>query len=215
MLPLTDAERAAVSRRVAEAEARTGAQIVAAVVERSDSYPELPWRAFALGASAGSLVAVLAVALGPGLAVTHAALLVALGALGAGALLALAAAFLPPVSRALLDAPRAEGEVRQHAQGLFLRHELFCTRERVGVLLLASRLERRAVVLADVGIEARTRPEELQAVVTAMLPALAGGRTAAAFAAGLDALEALLAAKGLARGGGDELAGELVGEDRR
>jgi putative membrane protein len=212
---LSDSERATISRRVAEAEARSGAQIVAAVVERSDSYPELPWKAFALAASAGSLVAVLAIALGPGIPALQAALLVALVALGTGAALALAAAFVPPVTRALLDSHRAEGEVRQHAQGLFLRHQLFGTRRRVGVLLLASRLERRVVVLADVGIEARTSPEELHAVVAAMTPALSAGRTADAFAAGLDALEALLAGRGLVRAGGDELPDELVEEDRR
>jgi putative membrane protein len=213
-MPLSEAERAAVSRRVAEAEARTGAQIVAAVAERSDSYPELPWKAFALAASVGSLVAVLAVALRPGMAAMHAALLVALVALGGGAALALAAAFVSPISRALLDRQRAEGEVRQHAEGLFLRRQLFGTTRRVGVLLFASRLERRVVVLADIGIESRTRPEELQAVVAAMIPALSAGHTADAFAAGLSALEALLADRGLPRGG-DEISEELVDEDRR
>jgi putative membrane protein len=214
-VPLSESERATISRRVADAEARTGAQIVAAVVERSDSYPEVPWKAFALAAPAGALVAVLAILLRPALDPVLAALLVALAALGAGAVLALAAAFLPPVTRALLDAQRAEGEVRQHAQGLFLRHQLFATKRRVGVLLLASRLERRVVVLADVGVEARTSPRDLRSVVDVMTPALADGRTADAFAAGLDALEALLAGRGLARAGPDELPDELVEEDDR
>jgi putative membrane protein len=212
-VPLSESERATISRRVADAEARTGAQIVAAVVERSDSYPELPWKAFALAASGGALVAVLAILRRPALDAVHGALLVALAALGAGAVLALAAAFLPPVTRALLDAQRAEGEVRQHAQGLFLRHQLFATKRRVGVLLLASRLERRVVVLADVGVEARTGPRELRSVVDAMTPALRGGRTADAFAAGLDALEALLAERGLAGPAPDELPDELVEEE--
>lgn len=210
---LAETERAAVSRRVAEAEARTGSQIVAAVVERSDSYPELPWKAFALAASPAALIAVVMAALGGGHTALHATLLVALASLGAGAAAALAAALVPAVSRALLDAHRAEGEVRQHAESLFLRHELFRTARRVGILLLASRLERRVVVLADVGVQAS--PEELQAIVAAMLPAFSAGRTAEAFAAGLAALEAMLATRRVAPGSGDEIPEALVEEDGR
>ena len=35
----------------ARVEARTGAQLVTAIVARSDAYVELPWKAFALGAA--------------------------------------------------------------------------------------------------------------------------------------------------------------------
>ena len=48
---LTDLERNGLDQRVAEAEKRTGAQVVLAVVKRSDTYAELPWKAFALGAA--------------------------------------------------------------------------------------------------------------------------------------------------------------------
>lgn len=46
-------------RRVDDIERRTGTQIVLAVIERSDTYAELPWKAFALGAAAAGLGAVL------------------------------------------------------------------------------------------------------------------------------------------------------------
>ena len=51
---LTQQERASLEVRVAEAEARTEAQLMVAVIERCDAYPELPWKAFAVGASAAS-----------------------------------------------------------------------------------------------------------------------------------------------------------------
>src|SRR6266478_3032193 len=44
-------ESDAIDRRIAAVEAHTGVQVLAAVVPRSDSYVELPWKAFALGAS--------------------------------------------------------------------------------------------------------------------------------------------------------------------
>ena len=61
---LTQQERARLKGRVAEAEARTGAQLVVAVIDRCDAYPELPWKAFALGVATTSLAA-WAVALTP------------------------------------------------------------------------------------------------------------------------------------------------------
>ena len=45
---LNNQERSQLDRRIAEVEKRTGAQIVLAVIERSDSYAEIPWKAFAL-----------------------------------------------------------------------------------------------------------------------------------------------------------------------
>jgi putative membrane protein len=213
-MPLAQAERDAISRHVAEAEARTGAQIVAAVVPRSDSYPHLPWKAFSLAASLGALVGLATVVLRPDLPALHAGLLVAVEALGAGAALALAAVFIPPVSRALLDAHRVEVEVRQQAQGLFLSHELFRTERRVGVLILMSELERRVVVLADVGLQARLRQEELERVVSAMVPVLRAGRAVDAFAVGLDTLGTILANRGIGPAPGNELPDEVVEEGR-
>ena len=54
-MPLQPAESDAIDRRVATVEARTGVQVVAAVVPRSDNYVELPWKAFALGAALAAL----------------------------------------------------------------------------------------------------------------------------------------------------------------
>ena len=54
---LNNEERSRLNKDIADAEKRTGAQIVLAVIERSDSYAELPWKAFALGASIAGLCA--------------------------------------------------------------------------------------------------------------------------------------------------------------
>lgn len=56
---LNDQERIQLDRRVADVERRTGTQIVLAVIERSDTYAELPWKAFALGVAAAGLGTVL------------------------------------------------------------------------------------------------------------------------------------------------------------
>ena len=63
--PLTEAEAAAIEARVKTFEARAGIQAVAAVVERSDVYHGLRWRAFAFAVSLAGLFVVALEALCP------------------------------------------------------------------------------------------------------------------------------------------------------
>ena len=48
---LSHAEADAIDAQILELESRTGVQVVTAIVGKSDTYVELPWKAFALGAS--------------------------------------------------------------------------------------------------------------------------------------------------------------------
>src|SRR5438034_847057 len=57
---LTDAEADAINAQVAGVESRTGVEVATAVVGKSDTYVELPWKAFALGASLASFGVVIA-----------------------------------------------------------------------------------------------------------------------------------------------------------
>ena len=49
------AEADAIDQRIARVEARTGVQVVGAIVGRSDAYPDLVWKAFALGVAVTAL----------------------------------------------------------------------------------------------------------------------------------------------------------------
>jgi putative membrane protein len=195
---LTPEQAAEIARRIAALEARTGVQVVAAVVARSDHYPELPWAAFALGTSLGALATALVDLLRPDWVASGAAVLHAVAILAAGAACALGAVLVPGLARLFLRDTRADGEVRQHAEGMFLEREVFRVPGRTGLLLLASLFERRVVVVPDVGFRGRVDAAEWGAVVERMTPALASGRTGEAVEAGLAALEELLARKGFA-----------------
>jgi putative membrane protein len=175
---------------------------VAAVVDRSDRYHGLRWRAFAAGASLAALAAVAADLARPDWTAAHAALATAVAVLGAGLACALVATLSPTFARIFLQRERAEAEARQRAKALFLERELFATPSRTAILLFASRYERVAVVLPDCGYDGRVAPEEWQAVVDAMTPPFRSGDVAGAFGAGLDALEALLVDKGFRAGAG-------------
>ena len=200
MQPVSAQEATTIERRIAQVEARTGVQIVAAVVARADAYPELPWRAFALGASLTGLAA-LAIDIGrPDWLSAQALLGQTLAILGGGALAGITAAYLPAFAKLFLGTERAKSEVRQCAESLFLTRELFATRRRDAVLVLVSRFEHRVVIVPDVYCRGRVTTSEWEAVVAQMTPKLREGRTADAFCAGLDAIEALLTGKGFAAG---------------
>jgi len=196
---VTAAEAAAIEQRVAEFEARTGVEIVAAVEHRSDLYPEVPWRAFALGASLGSL-GVLAGVLLHHRWIAGAPLAAAATILGTGALVAFASVLLPGLGRRFIHARRMRQEVRQRAEVVFLQRELFATPARNAILVLVSRFEHQVVVVPDTAYRGRVSSEEWRAVAERMTPGLAQGQLVEAFDAGLAAIETLLSAKGVTPG---------------
>jgi putative membrane protein len=209
---LTDQERIELDRRVADAEKRTGAQIVLAVVKRSDAYAELPWKAFALGAAVAGAGAVLFDLLRPGWHTSIAVLLAVVSTLATGAACALLCVALPKFARIFLDAHRADVEVRQHAQSLFLSREVFATRGRTGVLLLISMFERQVVLLPDTGLDKRLGRKAMHDIVARMTTALATGRVSSALENGLQGLEEHLSASAAGASRENELPNVIIEE---
>lgn len=209
---LTDQERNELDRRVADAEKRTGAQVVLAVVKRSDTYAELPWKAFALGAAVAGSGAVLLDLLRPGWNSSVAVLFAIVFTLAAGSACALLCIAVPKFARFFLDAHRAEVEVRQYAQSLFLSREVFTTRGRTGVLLLVSIFERQVVLLPDTGLHKRLGREALQDIVARMTTALATGQVGLALENGLQGLEEHLAATAAGVARENELPNNIIEE---
>jgi putative membrane protein len=193
---LTTAEADAIDAAVARVEAHTGVQIVTAVVGKSDSYVELPWKAFALGASLAAFGVVLVDAWRPAWPTATTALVHAVVMLGVGGASALFAVFVPAFGRLFLRATRSELEVRQYAESLFLRRGLFGTAERTGVLVLVSLFERRVEILPDTGLHGPASEADWGTVVARMTPLLRRRRPFHALEEGLGAIDALLAGKG-------------------
>jgi putative membrane protein len=109
---------------------------------------------------------------------------------------ATAAVLVPGFARLFLHDARRDVEVRVHAESLFLRHALFATRARNGVLLLVSRFERKVEIVADVGLREQVGEREWQGVIARMVPLLGASRFADALLEGLACVEALLIAHG-------------------
>ena len=213
-MPLQRAESDAIDRRIATVEARTGVQVVAAVVPRSDNYVELPWKAFALGASLAALGVVAADLWLQPWATSTTALIHAVAILGPAATCALLAIFVPPFARCFLRRVRGHAAVQEHAESLFLRHELFRTRRRTAVLILVSRFERRVEILPDTGLHGRIGESEWRRVIETMAPHLRDARPFQALEAAIDGVERLLVSKGFQaeRGATNELPNRPIEE---
>ena len=209
---LSDQERSHLDQRIAEVEKRTGAQIVLAVIERSDCYAELPWKAFALAVSVASLFVFFLHVLWPEWSTQTTVLLALVMTLAAGAVCALMAVYLPWFARIFLADHRREMEVRQYAESLFLSRQLFSTSKRSGILLLVSLFERQVIVLPDTGIGKRLNREVVQEIISLMTPSLASGFVARALNEGLERLEQVLAVTATGIPGENELPEEIIEE---
>jgi len=209
---LNEQERLKLNQRTVEVEQRTGAQIVLAVITRSDIYAELPWKAFALGSSVASLIVSLLsqapTSWSSGSEILQAVVMV----LACGAACALICVYMPGFARLFLSTHRAEVEVHQHAMSLFLAHELFATRQRTGVLLLISLFERRVVVLPDTGIGKRLSQNAMQDIIARMTAALANRQVVRALEEGLSVVEQVLAATASGGAGEHDLSDKIIEE---
>ncbi len=197
-MQLTEQERTIITTRVAALEARTGTQVVTAVVGKSDSYPEAPWKAFALGASAAALAGVIWQLAAGGWATGAYQTGDVLVTLGIGAFLALLTMAFSPFARLFVDRIRREVEVTQFAQALFFDRGLERTRGRVGILLLVSLFERKVVILADAGFDGRIDKHDWEFLTRRVSLLLRHGTTVIAMRAGLEAMEAMLLERGFA-----------------
>jgi uncharacterized membrane protein len=186
-----DPEQArAIEQRIAAIEARTGVQVLVALIGRCDAYPEIRWKAFALAVALAALAVVggnfLRPEWNPGLNDAVVAIL------AAGAANALLAHYLPAYGRRFVRHNRAEAETRGYAQALFLERALFATPKRMTVLLLAGLFERVVVVYPDTGFAGRVDDDDWKRVVDAVAPRLATGDRQTAIESGLQALAELL-----------------------
>lgn len=172
--------------------------MVTAVVGKSDSYPEAPWKAFALGAAIAALACVIWQFAARGWSADTPETWHVLVILGSGALLALLAVLYPPFARLFVDRTRRNVEATQFAQSLFFRRGLDRTRSRVGILLLVSLFERKVVILADEGFDGRIDAHDWEAVTGRITLLLRHSTTANALRAGLEAMEAMLLERGFA-----------------
>ncbi|GMU66566.1 MAG: hypothetical protein AMXMBFR36_28400 [Acidobacteriota bacterium] len=193
---LTEAEALAVRSAVERAEALSGAEIVPVVVPASEGYELATWKGAALGALTGLLVAALAAWLRTrwGLAAAELLLPPAVGAL----VFALAARW-SPVRRRLIGRAGLETTVEGAAWEAFVRHEVFATRDRTGLLIYVSLAEHQVAILADSGIHPKIPQREWNDLARSIGISMRELAPGAALLAAVERAGEVLSARGPAR----------------
>jgi putative membrane protein len=195
IFPESDRER--IQRAVQQAERGTGGEIVPVVVARSDGYYETAWRCAAFGGA----IALLALAVAQRfsgfwmpLGLTGVALVAIIAAAAIGA----AVAFIPSLTRIFSSQALQTRRTAQRAMEAFVSEEVFNTRERTGILIFLSLLERRVVILGDSGINSKVAQGEWEGVVSTITAGIRSGRPADAVIEAIGACGELLAHHGVA-----------------
>lgn len=210
--PLSEHDRASLDAQINDAEKMTGAQIVLAITKKSDSYPEIPWKAFAAGVSVSGLSSFIAGLLLP-VWVTNMAILVSIsGILASGIILAALSIVCRRFARIFLSSHRKETETLQYAQSLFLSKELFATKQRSGILLLLSEFERQVVVVPDKGLQEQLTREKMNQMIAGMSGFLKKNEVRNAFESGLAMLRTSLSLPVSGDTENNELSNEIITE---
>ena len=210
---LSDADRSQLDKRIAETEKQTRAQIVLASVQRSDSYAEIPWKAFAFGASIASLVVIVTDLFVLRWQTETLVLLSVAVILASGAIFALLSVVFRGCATLFLSPHRKETECMQYAESLFLSHELFSTEDRRGILLLVSQFEQQVVILPDKGVRNLLSDEVLKDVISNMTKDLRRNELRQAMETGLDGIHAALGSPVSGWTGKNELSDEIIEEE--
>ena len=210
---LSDADRALLDKRIAEVEKQTGAQIVLASIVRSDSYVEIPWKAFAIGASLAGLAMMLLNLFVLGWISSMSIMLSLAAVLAFGVLLSLLALLIPGLARLLLSHQRRETETMQYARSLFLSRELYATKDRRGILLMISQFERQVVILPDSGVAGQLSEDVLKEIIAIMGRHLRQNELTEAMESGLDGIRAALGPSDTAAARQNELSDEIIEEE--
>jgi len=161
MIHLTQSDQDKISKAVLEAELLTTGEIVPMVVTQSDNYPGARWRLAIVTAMFFGFLAyyflgdfdpawILWVQI-PGLYIGY-----WLGTFSA-------------VLRPFLESSKVDEEVHQRALQAFISLDLHATKDRTGILIMASLFERRVEILADTGINAKVSRDTWQGIVADMI----------------------------------------------
>jgi putative membrane protein len=177
---LDAAERDRITACVQEVEKSTSAEIVPFVRSASSAYPAALLRgALVAGVVVAAAATVLDTVLKPwgGLKLLDLWLFPGVFVVVFG-LIFLLAHVVPGLARLFVSRAEMTEEVGEAAVTAFYRHRIAETRDRTGILLFVSVFERRVVVLADEGINAKVPAETWEQVVDIVLKGIREGAAA-------------------------------------
>lgn len=188
---LTTAERQKVTECVQQAEKLTSGEIVPVIASASHSYPIVDMIGGFFLALPISLILTSTIGAAMWLGSMNLLLFLALFSVLYWPGKFIVANFLP-VKRFFLLVDQVQEEVEEAAMKTFYTENLSATRDRNGILLYISLLERRVWILADSGINARIDQQIWQDTVTTLTAGIRQGRQAEALCSAIKAVGDIL-----------------------
>jgi putative membrane protein len=124
--------------------------------------------------------------------------------------------FIPALKRLFTGSDEMRHHVARRAAEAFIAEEVFQTRERTGILLFVSLLERRVLVVGDAGINARVQRSDWDSIVATIVDGLKKGTATDGLVRAIGACGELLERHGVTRRSddSDELSDGLRMSDR-
>ena len=194
----SDSDLETIRRATAEAERRTGGEIVTVIVGRAGLYEATLWKSVCVGALVGVAGAV-ALAARQAWWVGDPLLWVAVPPVAGGlATFGLLSAW-PALRRRLIGAEQRARVSRRRAQVAFLEEAVFETRERTGILLFVAMFEHCVHIIADAGIAAKVDESVWRDVSDRLAARLREGRGADGIVEAVARCGELLEQHGVAR----------------
>jgi len=187
---LSAAERNKVTRAIAAAEKHTSGEIVVVAARASDDYIHVPIHLAAGCALAVPLLVPLFARFAPWSAITVSTLF--LVQLCVFILVALLFS-LPALRYAVTPMRLMRKYAHRHAAAQFLASNIVATKERTGILIFVSLLERYVEVIGDSGIAAKLSQRDWQKIVDEIVPLLKNKQTADALTLAVQLSGTLLA----------------------
>jgi putative membrane protein len=204
---LNENERARVRAAVDKAEADLAAEIVPCVFAQSSPYPETTWAGAASAVGLACAALFMTDVVHPLWLPLSTIILFVPAAAFVGAALG---HWCGPVKRFLIGAHRMEESTARRAKEVFFDRGIARAKARDGVLIFASLLERRVVVLADEAVRGKVPAEAWRPAIDALIAASADGRVADGLVAAVEKAGAALRAAGVTGKGGGELGDDAI-----
>ena len=161
MFTLNDTDRKSLEGIVAKAEENTSGEIVPAIMNSSDLYPVAHFRAALIGGILGSILCYYFYNFEDPIALIWAQI--------PGMIIFYLLAYIPFIKRNLISKSQMDEEVYQRALEVYHERSVSLTRDRTGILIYISILERQVHILADTGISSKVSSDFWQEIVNEMI----------------------------------------------
>ena len=182
----TSEEKSRIEQAVTAAEKKTAGEIVPMLVSASGRYAEIELSGLVLGLMLGTLIEFIwHDPWGQVQTYVFCPML--------GAIVGFAVFSIPNLKRRLISKHRVAEAVHTRSLAAFTGHGLHYTKAHTGILILASLLERRVVVLADRGIHEKVADGTWEEVVKILTAGLKSGEACDAFCKAIERCGAILA----------------------